>query len=139
MVYKVIIFSFIYGFFSSLFAGFNYIYKFSYHSILKCTHQWPKLVKIILPSKVSEFIFNKIFSLVCSLNKTRRYGPLRGPTSTSCGGLWPSVEAFFALRAKNPGKKKEILVSNLGYPKYSLYKTRQWTSVFNVFEVILLQ
>ena len=26
---------------------------------------------------------------------TRRYGPLRGPTSSSCGGLWPS-----ALRAK---------------------------------------
>ena len=22
---------------------------------------------------------------------TRRYGPLRGPTSSSCGGLWPSV------------------------------------------------
>ena len=34
------------------------------------------------------------------LNKTRRYGPLRGPTSSSCGGLQPSAEAFFALRAK---------------------------------------
>jgi hypothetical protein len=31
---------------------------------------------------------------------TRRYGPLRGPTSSSCGGLRPSAEAFFALRAK---------------------------------------
>ena len=31
---------------------------------------------------------------------TRRYGPLRGPTSSSCGGLRPSSEAFFALRAK---------------------------------------
>ena len=32
---------------------------------------------------------------------TRRYGPLRGPTSSSCGGLRPSAEAFFALRARN--------------------------------------
>ena len=31
---------------------------------------------------------------------TRRYGPLRGLTSSSCGGLRPSAEAFFALRAK---------------------------------------
>ena len=31
---------------------------------------------------------------------TKRYGPLRGPTSSSCGGLRPSAEAFFALRAK---------------------------------------
>ena len=31
---------------------------------------------------------------------TRRYGPLRGPTSSSCGGLRPSAEAFFALQAK---------------------------------------
>ena len=31
---------------------------------------------------------------------TRRYSPLRGPTSNSCGGLRPSAEAFFALRAK---------------------------------------
>ena len=30
---------------------------------------------------------------------TRRYGPLHGPTSSSCGGLHPSAEAFFALRA----------------------------------------
>ena len=34
------------------------------------------------------------------LMHTRRYGPLRGPTSSSCGGLRPSAEAFFALRAK---------------------------------------
>ena len=31
---------------------------------------------------------------------TRRYSPLRGLTSSSCGGLRPSAEAFFALRAK---------------------------------------
>ena len=31
---------------------------------------------------------------------TRRYGPLREPTSSSCGGLRPLAEVFFALRAK---------------------------------------
>ena len=30
------------------------------------------------------------------INGTRRYGPLRGPTSSSCGGLWPRL--FFALQ-----------------------------------------
>ena len=43
-------------------------------------------------------IFN--CSLKLRLKETRRYGPLRGPTSSSCGGLQPSAEAFFALRAK---------------------------------------
>ena len=32
---------------------------------------------------------------------TRRYSPLRGLTYSSCGGLWPTAEAFLALRAKN--------------------------------------
>ena len=36
---------------------------------------------------------------------TRRYSPLRGLTSSSCGGLRPSAEAFFALRAK-----KELII-----------------------------
>ena len=31
---------------------------------------------------------------------TRRYDPLRGPTSSSCGGLQPLAKAFFALSAK---------------------------------------
>ena len=31
---------------------------------------------------------------------TRRYSPLRGLTSSSCGGFWPSTKAFFAHRAK---------------------------------------
>ena len=38
------------------------------------------------------------------VKETRRYGPLPGPTSSSCGGLRPSAEAFFTLRAK-----KELL------------------------------
>ena len=27
-----------------------------------------------------------------------RYGPLHGPTSRSCGGLWPSTEGFLPIR-----------------------------------------
>ena len=40
------------------------------------------------------------------LNSTRRYGPLRGPSSSSCGGLRPSADAvfLFALRAKRHSK-----------------------------------
>ena len=30
---------------------------------------------------------------------TRRYGPLRGPASSTCRKLWPLAEAFFPLRA----------------------------------------
>ena len=33
-------------------------------------------------------------------NRTKRYGPLGGPTSSSCGGLWPLATAFFALWGK---------------------------------------
>ena len=33
------------------------------------------------------------------VNPTKRYGPLRGPSSSSCGGLRPLAEAFFARRA----------------------------------------
>ena len=39
------------------------------------------------------------------INNTRRYGPLCGPTSSSCGGHRPSAEAFFALR-----QKKEVVM-----------------------------
>ena len=34
------------------------------------------------------------------LINTRRYSPLRGLSSSSCGGLRPTAEAFYALRAK---------------------------------------
>ena len=46
--------------------------------------------------------------------KIRRYGPLRGPTSSSCGGLRPSAEAFFALRAK-----KELIM--LFWPIFGIF------------------
>ena len=45
---------------------------------------------------------------------TRRYGLLRGPTSSSCGGLWPSAEAFFALWAK-----KELIM--LIWPIFGIF------------------
>ena len=46
---------------------------------------------------------NRQSPLNCELEDTAR-----GPTSNSCGGLPPSAEAFFALRAK-----KDLLMSVL--------------------------
>ena len=46
-------------------------------------------------------------------NTTRRCGPLRGPSSSSCGGLRPSAEVFFCPS----GKKRSFYVCfgpNLG-------------------------
>ena len=47
-------------------------------------------------------------------NTTRRYGSLRGPTSSSCGGLWPWLRAFFCPL----GKKDPIIIfwPILGHP-----------------------
>ena len=66
-----------------------------------------------------------VCSLQCAVQcviYTRRYGPLRGLTSSSCGGLWPSVEAFLALRATKglivlfcSGKMNLIYMSNIGF------------------------
>ena len=68
---------------------------------------------MLLDSKTifSTFIFEKTNSGLMGrdfdfiLKTTRRYGPLRRPTSSSCGGLRPSAGAFLALWAK-----KELLM-----------------------------
>ena len=39
------------------------------------------------------------FAKLSLLLNTRRYGQLRRSTSSSCGALWTSAEAFFALLA----------------------------------------
>ena len=44
----------------------------------------------------------------------KKYCPLRGPTSSSCGELWPSAEAFLALRAK-----KELIM--LFWPIFGIF------------------
>ena len=55
-------------------------------------------------SQVDNLIFNHLIiwrkKYLFLLQLTRRYGPLRGPTSSSCGRLRPSTKAFFALWAK---------------------------------------
>ena len=43
---------------------------------------------------------------------TRRYGPLRGPTSSSCGGLRPLAQAFFRA-------KKELIM--LFWPIFGIF------------------
>ena len=45
---------------------------------------------------------------------TRRYGPLRGSTSSSCGELWPLAEAFIAL-----WPKKELIM--LFWPIFGIF------------------
>ena len=57
--------------------------------------------------------------LFLQLMYTRRYGRLRGPTSSSCGGFWPSTEAFFALRSK-----KGLLCCYRKY--YAIFSVQQY-------------
>ena len=45
-------------------------------------------------------LYCSFFLWVSHLGRTRRYCPLCGPNSSSCGGLWPLPKAFFALRVK---------------------------------------
>ena len=52
------------------------------------------------------------------LKYTRRYSPLCGLTSSSCRGLWPSAEAFFALLAKKGLFMMFVLI--LGHFWYSV-------------------
>ena len=54
----------------------------------------------LVPPTQKRFNSAYLQNLICIFITTRRYGPLRGPTSSSCGGLRPSAEAFFALLAK---------------------------------------
>ena len=62
---------------------------------------------------------------------TRRYSPLRGLTSTSCGGLWPSAEGFFWA-------KKELLtlfVLMLGHFWCSVVTSVMFSSNLSNFEI----
>ena len=47
---------------------------------------------------MKEIVHVSTFSF--SLKKTRRSGPLRGPTSSACGGLRPLADGFFCLLGK---------------------------------------
>ena len=60
------------------------------------------------------------------INQTRIYGPLRGPCSSSCGGLRPSTKDFFGLWAKKRAYsvvQQTTTVSLTGFPVLrTLYK-----------------
>ena len=61
------------------------------------------LIRIELALISSESTIIKTKCVSQSVSKpvsTRRYSPLRGLTFSSCGGLWPLAEAFFALQTK---------------------------------------
>ena len=53
------------------------------------------MMRIIMMKKIRTIMRKMVRTL---LKTTRRCGPLRGPSSSSCGGLRPMP--FFALRAK---------------------------------------
>ena len=53
-----------------------------------------------------EVILKELNIIILSFRMTRRYGPLRGPPVSSCGGLWPSAKAFSALWDKSSKKLK---------------------------------
>ena len=44
-------------------------------------------------------------SSTLGFTSNRRYGPIRGPTSSSFGGLWPLAECFFC-----PSGKKDLIM-----------------------------
>ena len=64
--------------------------------------------------------------------QTRRYSPLRGLTCSSCGGLRPPAEAFFALRAKKG--LFMLFLPNLGHFWCSVVTSVTFSSNFSNFE-----
>ena len=73
-------------------------------SVIILTYEWA--LKSLTPSRCHQISWSPYIEegevkvkFEHTLTITRRYDPLRGPTSGSWGGLRPSAEAFFALWA----------------------------------------
>ena len=64
--------------------------------------------------------------------RTKMYGPLCGPSSSSCGGLWPSAKAFVALWAKKG--LFMLFLPILGYFRCSVVTSVTFSSNLNNFE-----
>ena len=88
-----------------------YILTIVYHLL---DYRQNKLNKNCLKTDISDYIsyFDLItipqkakMSIPLFFERTRRYGPLRRPTSSSCSELQPLAKAFFAL-----GAKKELIL-----------------------------
>ena len=54
--------------------------------------------KVVIEKKFCNSLFH--CDNINVFDNTRRWGPLRGPSSSSCGGLRPRPWHFFAIRAK---------------------------------------
>ena len=83
--------------FKTFFSFMDAVLKlmFEYQAVFchKCFKKNPNIWKLFLYSSTVPYsLLRKIYFLSIY---TRRYGPLRGPTSRSCGGLRPSAKAFF--------------------------------------------
>ena len=95
--------SYIFFYFWTLKHFYN-IKKLNEHSIGKS--------KSVFKNNLKHYILetNKIL-FIC----TRRYGMLLGPTSSSCRGLWPSVQGFFCP-SKNPKNPKIKTQESINLP-----------------------
>ena len=65
-------------------------------SLIQTLNVWGYISSTLTKESYKRKFYSYIFSSII----TRRYSPLRGLTSSSCWGLRPLAEAFFALRAK---------------------------------------
>ena len=60
---------------------------------------------------------------------TRRYGPLRGSTFSSYGGLWPSAKAVFKLQAKKVSSYAFFTLFRQSYVFSSALKNQFFTKL----------
>ena len=86
--------------------GYGIVWQFIVH-YLYTIHMFSVVwvVKQICPVTMISHVMPS-WNLACTIMSTRRYGPLRGPTSSSCGGLRPRLfcplgkeRAFYAVLA----------------------------------------
>ena len=107
-------------------SNFLFCFVLFWSILILMAHTWEEPVMMWKGKKKRSFYhqyfgFSWHFTFSCAFMITRRYGPLSGPNSSSCGGFRPLAKAFFALRAKRElimlfGPFWQLLVtsSNLG-------------------------
>ena len=120
------------------FDNIEYLYFFIFNKLLLCSclalsyieicTDKVYLIKCIFSCNIN---FDKIYAFFCVIfillkscwfylfllkSATRRYGSLRGPTSSSCGGLWPLAGAFLPF-----GQKKSLICCNLDVRPYPIW------------------
>ena len=70
------------------------------HIQMECPYMLKQHLKVVMLKEKEGELNGKPFNCIKTIICTKWYGPLPGPTYSSCGRRRPSAEAFFALRAK---------------------------------------